>query len=255
VLSAILHHVPVALEELTFLFGVIGWALVWGAFTWLIYMSLEPYVRRVWPTALISWTRLLSGRWRDPLVGRDVLAGLLAGIIRMALLIVRLRLTDRPPPDVLFASALESLGSVRHFTNIALVYTVVDALSYGLSALFLLFLVRVVVRKTWIAAGIVALLGIPLGYRGGDPLASWELIWVVGGTLFAFTVLLRLGLLAYVVTLLFVGLLSRGPAVTLDLDAWTVGMSFVTLLVVVALASYGFTIALAGRPAFGGKAI
>jgi hypothetical protein len=141
VLSAILraHHVPVALEELTFLFGVIGWALVWGAFTWLIYMSLEPYVRRVWPTALISWTRLLSGRWRDPLVGRDVLAGLLAGIIRMALLIVRLRLTDRPPPDVLFASGLESLGSVRHFKNIALVETVVDALSYALSALFLLF--------------------------------------------------------------------------------------------------------------------
>ena len=54
---------------------------------------------------------------------------------------------------------------------------------------------------------------------------------MVGGTLFAFTILLRLGLLAYFVTLLFVGLLSRGPAVTLALDAWTVGMSFVTLLV------------------------
>ncbi len=59
-------------REITLLFGVIGWALVWGGFTWLMYVSLEPYVRRVWPRTLISWTRLLSGYVRDPLVGRDV---------------------------------------------------------------------------------------------------------------------------------------------------------------------------------------
>ena len=48
---------------------------------------------------------------------------------------------------------------------------------------------------------------------------------------------------------LFAGLL-RGP-VTLDLNAWTFGTSLVTLLVVGALALYGFTVALAGQPAFG----
>jgi hypothetical protein len=36
----------------------------------------------------------------------------------------------------------------------------------------------------------------------------------------------------------------RGPALTLDLDAWNVGTSLVTLLLVAALASYGFTVAL-----------
>jgi hypothetical protein len=85
---------------------------------------------------------------------------------------------------------------------------------------------------------------------------GWEVIWVVAGTLFTLTILLRLGLLAYVVvTLFFLGLFTRGPAVTLDLDAWNVGTSFVTLLVLAALAVYGFTVALAGRPAFGGKAL
>ena len=93
---------PVALEEVTFLFGMIGSALFWGAFTWLIYISLEPSVRRVWPTALISWTRLMAGRWRDPLVGRDVLAGLLAGVMLHGMTIVRVRLADRPPPDMFF---------------------------------------------------------------------------------------------------------------------------------------------------------
>ena len=57
-----------------------GLALLWGGFTWLIYIGLEPYVRRVWPRTLISWTRLLSGQVRDPLVGRDVLIGMLVGV-------------------------------------------------------------------------------------------------------------------------------------------------------------------------------
>ena len=42
---------------------------------WIFYMALEPYVRRIWPEMVISWSRLLAGRWFDPLVGRDVLAG------------------------------------------------------------------------------------------------------------------------------------------------------------------------------------
>ncbi len=47
---------------------------------WILYLGLEPYVRRHWPQALISWTRLSSGRIRDPLVGRDVLFGAVLGV-------------------------------------------------------------------------------------------------------------------------------------------------------------------------------
>jgi hypothetical protein len=245
------HHVPVPLEELTFLLGLIGWFLVWGAFTWLMYISLEPYVRRLWPHALISWTRLLSGRWRDPLVGRDLLAGLLAGVIRTGLVIVRVRLAHRPPPDMFFSPSLDGLRSVRHFVNFAFAFQVVNALQFALGALFLLFLLRTVVRKTWIAAGIVALLGIPLGFRGGGPLLDWEPIWIVASALFGMAILLRVGLLAYFVMAFVTGLLTSGPALTLDLGGWNVGTSFVSLLVVAALASYGFMVTLAGRPALG----
>ena len=40
-----------------------------------VYMAFEPYVRRRSPRTLISWTRLLAGRFRDPLVGADLLVG------------------------------------------------------------------------------------------------------------------------------------------------------------------------------------
>ena len=46
---------------------------------WLAYLGIEPWIRRHWPASLISWSRLLSGAVRDPLVGRDVLIGLAFG--------------------------------------------------------------------------------------------------------------------------------------------------------------------------------
>jgi len=58
----------------------IALALLLGALTALIYLALEPYVRRLWPRSLISWTRLLMGRVGDPRVGRDVLMGAVVGV-------------------------------------------------------------------------------------------------------------------------------------------------------------------------------
>ena len=47
---------------------------------------LEPYLRRVWPKAIVAWNRLLAGHFRDPLVGRDVLIGFaLAGALTVLL--------------------------------------------------------------------------------------------------------------------------------------------------------------------------
>ena len=74
------HHVPLSTEEVRWALHVGGWSLVWAGFSWMAYVSFEPYVRRLWPGTLISWTRVLSGRVRDPLIGRDVLVGLLAAV-------------------------------------------------------------------------------------------------------------------------------------------------------------------------------
>ena len=44
------------------------------------YVALEPLIRRRWPALLISWTRAWRGGLRGPLVGRDLLLGLLSGV-------------------------------------------------------------------------------------------------------------------------------------------------------------------------------
>ena len=55
-------------------------SVFYGLILWTVYLALEPYVRRHWPRTLISWSRLLAGQWRDPIVGRDVLIGAALGV-------------------------------------------------------------------------------------------------------------------------------------------------------------------------------
>src|SRR5207253_8122847 len=74
------HHVPTMEGEFNLFMEGLAIAVFLVSLFWVIYIALEPFVRRHWPNRIISWTRLLSGDLRDPLVGRDVLIGALLGI-------------------------------------------------------------------------------------------------------------------------------------------------------------------------------
>ncbi len=74
------HHTPTSDEIGTILNGVQD-SLFAAAFFWVVYLAIEPFVRRRSPHRIISWSRLLSGDFRDPLVGRDVLIGALFGVV------------------------------------------------------------------------------------------------------------------------------------------------------------------------------
>ena len=66
-------HVDDVADEQTRLFTSVGLALFVAGALYLLYLGLEPFVRRSWPTMLVGWSRLLAGRIRDPLIGRDIL--------------------------------------------------------------------------------------------------------------------------------------------------------------------------------------
>jgi tRNA A-37 threonylcarbamoyl transferase component Bud32 len=247
------HHVPLAVDEWIFLLIATGWALVWTAFAWLIYISLEPYVRRWWPHTLISWARLLSGRVRDPLVGRDILAGLLAGIGLVAILIARVEFSRRMgvvarPIDQ--AYVLEALRLVS-FAGLV-VYFGIDTLNFALAMLGTLLLIRVIVGSQrlsvviWILS--VATLNIGVGAM------PWDLVFAIAVAAFAVAVVLRLGLVSTAVMLLYTDLMTRLP-VTLNTRAWYLPLSTLTMFLIGCLAVYGFAVALAGRSPFGVTAV
>src|SRR5262249_50804084 len=68
---------------------IVAFALLAATGIWILYMAFEPYVRRFWPQLLIGWSRLLSGRVRDPMVGREVLVGAAAGTVGALLIATR----------------------------------------------------------------------------------------------------------------------------------------------------------------------
>jgi hypothetical protein len=235
------HHVPVAVEEWVFLLLVSGWSLVWAGFAWLMYMSIEPYARKWWPHTLISWARLLGGRPRDPLVGRDMLAGLAGGVLFVALLIARAALMQRAgfalrPLDQ--AYVLEALRPIR-FVGLT-TYFALDTLTFALGALGMLLLLRVAVRSTRVAAVLWVLIVASLNLAGGPLL--WDAPFALAIATMSIVVLLRFGLVATAVELLYVDVMTRLP-VTLDPGAWYLGLSAATLALVGGLTVYGFVIA------------
>jgi serine/threonine-protein kinase len=73
-------HTPTSDEVKGFFFIALSQSLLVASMTWLAYLALEPYVRRRWPETIVSWNRLLGGGLRDPLVGKDILVGVVIGV-------------------------------------------------------------------------------------------------------------------------------------------------------------------------------
>jgi hypothetical protein len=220
---------------------------------WLLYVSLEPYVRRWWPHRIISWSRLLAGGWRDPLVGRDLLIGGFFGVMGALLIYLStvvpawLRMTAVSPVDPHFEPLLGlRLSAGEFFYN-----NVTFATFLSLGVVFLLLLLRIILRRDWAAIGVCGIVITLISINAGGNL----LIQIIFGgllTTIILFVLLRFGLLALVSCFLFLLLFLNYP-ITSDFSAWYIEATVFVLAVSIGLAIYGFYISLAGQPLFRGK--
>src|SRR5258708_39508150 len=109
---------------------------------WLFYMALEPYARRLWPWVLVSWVRLFGGRSRDPLVGRDILAGAALGVVfalnirMLQWLPGRLGLPQVAPGSNVWG--LEALRGLRHAVTATLAIQTTSVLTTFMPVMLLL---------------------------------------------------------------------------------------------------------------------
>jgi serine/threonine protein kinase len=248
-------HVPTIAEVFIFLFLAVSQALLLAGMLWLLYIALEPYVRRRWPNTIISWSRVLTGGGlRDPLVGRDVLVGILFGIGLMLLSqledLVRLW-RGAAPGLVRGPEDLDGWLGGRYLIAYGFLSSLIGAIVLTLAMFFLIFLLRVVTRRQWLAAGIFVLFWVALVVLGSN---SPMIALVFAGLSFAAVVinLLRFGLVALAISILVSSLFSRVP-ITTDFSAWYAGSTLFTLLAVLALALYGFHTSLGGQKVFRGS--
>ena len=241
------HHV-IAIDEVLQLLKTAMKILTLGAVFWLAYIALEPLVRRRWPDLIVSSTRLLSGRLRDPLIGRDVLIGGLSGVIANVmgsaylLTAVTLDWPRRPLPFHYLFGPLANPSEA--FSMLAWIISI--AVQDALGVMLLLVVLTIVLRRRWLAITafflvIVGLLATDLGF----PL--W-LVAVQAGLVSL--VVVRWGLLAMMANTIFVLSLQWLP-ITLDLRAFYFAASIIPIAFLLTLGWYGVYTSLGGRPLAG----
>jgi hypothetical protein len=246
-------HVMDPSIELNRLFGGMGHSLWAAGAIWVLYVALEPYVRRFWPSTLVSWSRLIAGGWRDPQVGRDVLIGCIFGTILSAcgpLYLLALPKLGYPPPAPL-VPRLADLSGIGQIVD-ALGSGVFNAAFNALWVIFGLVALRLVFRRVW-ATGVIATLFFSLTagsglFNTGPPWLAIPLtILIIGMVVY---VAVHFGLLA-TVTFFFFSFVVGDAIVTLDVSKWFFPVSAGMLLLGGALAFYGFYAARGGEPLLG----
>ncbi|HYL77610.1 MAG TPA: serine/threonine-protein kinase [Bryobacteraceae bacterium] len=237
-----LHHVP-TLAELLYIVDQISIGLFVAALVWALYMALEPYLRRRWPQSLISWTRLLAGDARDPLVAGHILVGTALGVGFTVLLDIRGVVAWQRLGDLTLGGYTIRVLDVAGLTG-WLLWNMIGPVYLALVIFFFFFLLRLALRKTWaIVAVCVALVGLG-NLAGPDPLVATGFVMAL---VFAgLWVMIRFGILPFTLVLLLQIVGSQAPF-TSDLSAWYVSKGLVVVALVLALAVWSFRNALGGR--------
>jgi eukaryotic-like serine/threonine-protein kinase len=239
-------------QELEMTFRDVGVVLLFCAVTWMLYLAIEPYVRRRWPHTLISWTRLLSGRVQDPLVGRDALIGVAAGAVMAVAVALFRRLPAALGGPALAPAAygLDLFLGPREIVADMLLAQMNSALT-ALSLLLLIMVGRIVLRRQTLAIG-GALFVLCLFESLASPLPLWIVLPLDMAILLIPTlVLVRFGLLAAMVNFYVTNRLITYP-LTEDLSSWTAGPTLFLGLFLLGFALWAARAALAGRPLFRG---
>jgi serine/threonine-protein kinase len=224
----------------------VAWALYTVSFLWLFYIALEPEVRQRWPQRIVSWSRLLAGRWRDPLVGRDLLVGSLFGVSTVSInyVIALIPKWMGAAPAIPRSINFDTLIGGRHLFG-WLFNLQVEILVSGFGTMILVLLFYLLVKREWLAVTGVWLLLTVMRMLGDSVTSITQSISIgVGMALFIF-VLMRYGLFAGIASQFFIWLWNY--PLTLDFSTWYASSGIFAMVIGVALASYGFYTSLALR--------
>ena len=233
-----------------------GGAMVEGFLLWAFYVAVEPYVRRFWPESLVAWSRLLAGRARDPLIGRDLLIGFAVGGAALSLgtLLLSGPTYFGDPPRISIHPDLSALSGPRALAATICLLPIL-AMQVALLYLTLFLLLRMLLRNRWLAALAFALassagsIGMFAAWFGGTHLVDWLVLPAAAG-LFVFVVS-RFGLLALCCTYVLHVAALLFPGAGTDPSAWTAPPFLAPPLIFLALGLWALRVSLGGRPLVG----
>ena len=219
-------------------------ALFLSGAMWVLYMAIEPWVRRQWPKSLISWTRLLAGNWRDPVVGRDILLGVALGVVWILVFQIRsiplMHMGASPPfgsTDALIGGRTALGAWLRQWPQSIQTTLVFFLVFFGL---------KVLLRKEWIAAIVfIAIFAVPPGLGGAYVKVELPAMILVYGI--ALLIVIRFGLVPLAVAIFTINMMAGLPF-SADMSTWYMTTSIPALLSLLAIAGWGFYHSLGRQP-------
>lgn len=239
-----LGHFPTLGDAIGLSIIAMATALFLASMMWLLYMAIEPWVRRQWPKTIISWTRLLAGNLRDAVVGRDILLGVALGVVWILVFQIRyipmMHMGASPgigSTDALIGGRLALGAWLRQWPS-----------SIQTTLVFFLVLLglKVLLRREWIAAiAFVVIFAVPRGLS--STYVKVELPAQIIVYSIALLLVLRFGLLPLAVAIFTINMLSNVPF-SADFSAWYMPASILALLSVLVLVGWGFYHSLGGQP-------
>ncbi|MFM9959081.1 MAG: protein kinase domain-containing protein [Phycisphaerales bacterium] len=210
---------PMRISSLLLGSNAIARSAWWALFGWMLYMALEPYIRRVAPTAVIGWARMMQGRLRDPIIGRDILVGAVLAAAFSVLIhvsvMIPMWLGAVPPPPLSpnwnwFGGARATLSNtLQGATNAVFVPMYATIVMVGLR--WVLRTDKRAIVGLWVVGTL--LLTSEFGF-----LAHGLAIGAIMALAYAIA-LVRFGLLTMSATFL-VSFLINSPPANLDLSSW-----------------------------------
>jgi len=240
-------------DEVGQIFAALALSSYNGGICWVYYLAVEPYGRRFWPDALLGWTRLWSGRLRDPRVGRELLIGMTFGALSLLVVEVPKLLAINlgwKMPQLPFGNALWVTASTPGLVSQWL-GNVTGGLQSALVIAMIFLVLRLLLRRPRLAlvAGVIVLL---FALNTGQVLTG---NWVERFNVVAFTTLItvvihRYGLVA-AAALLFVDNVVADMPLTTDLSLWWSSPTLLTLALVFGLLGFAYYAARGGEPLFG----
>jgi Protein kinase domain len=221
-----------------------------GLAAYTFYMALEPDVRRRSPETLISWSRAIDGRLRDPLVGRDLLIGIAVG----ALLQLLTQGAHLAPGwfghGPTLSTPLDGYDGTVGFVVAVLITRIVSSVLIATSLALVYLLLYLLIRRRHLttAAFVIVLIGIAVAADGLTVSLVFSALAI--GTI-VFT-LARLGLLSLVIAFTVTGWLDQIP-MTFDFSSLFAPSSYTVFGVIVVATLFGFRTSLGGQGILGGR--
>ena len=239
----------VADTRLLFLFFQATGDWVLGAgILWILYLALEPELRARWPHSIVTWNRVLAGRWRDAQVGAHILIGAAVGVVMwLALQTSEILLGDRDPGA---AAGLDTVMGTRQWiavhTNQA-----GNLLIVGFAIFLGVFGMKLLVKRNVLAAILAA--AVAVLFNNVERLAAhWQVLVPIYFVLFAILifVLVRFGLVAFCAAVFFLNGCGR-IVVGTDWTTWYAPYGVATLALLLGIALFAFRQSLGNRELLG----